>query len=164
MSAGAPPLPAALDAWRQAPTRAARASALAALVDATVYACISATSTGEHRNASTGLRAESGAELAVLLLEASDGTRALPVFSDLDQLKKWRLDARPQRLTGAQACAAALDEQAATVVLDPSGAALALDPDEVRTVAQGWVPVPGSSLAVQQSTEQTFLAARPPRS
>lgn len=153
------PLPAALGVWSQTPHRPARAAVLAALVDATVYAAVSATATGEHIDAGTGLRAESGAELAVLLLQASDGARALPVFSDLDQLKRWRLDARPQRLTGAQACAAALDEGAVSVVLDPSGSALALEPDEIRALAQGWVPVPGSSLAIQPPAETQLVAA-----
>lgn len=132
--------------------RAVRAELLAALADATVYAAVSATATGEHTDEGTGLRAESGAELAVLLLEAPDGTRALPVFSDLDQLAAWRPGARPQRLTGAQACAAARDEGAVQLLLDPAGRAVALTAQELTSLAEGWVPVPGTSLATSTAT------------
>jgi hypothetical protein len=148
------PLLRSLAEWSRAQTRAARAGVLAALVDATVYAAVSATATGEHLDEGTGLRAESGAELAVLLLEAVDGTRALPVFSDLDQLKRWRLDARPQRLKGAQACAAANDEGADQVVLDPATTALVLTRDELASLAAGWVPVPGSALATSTAAQE----------
>lgn len=122
-----------------------RAELLAALVDARVFAAITATSTAEHTEEKTGLRAESSAELAVVLLENADGGRALPVFQDLPALRRWRLDARPVPLTGVQACAAARDENADAVLLDPAGASVAVT--ELDQLAKGWVPVPGSSLS-----------------
>jgi hypothetical protein len=136
---------------------AGTAEVCAALVDARVLAAVSATATGHETAEATGLRAESGAELAVLLLEAADGTRALPVFTDVEQLRRWRLDARPVQLTGAQACATALDEQAVQLVLDPAGAAVVLDHAELSAVAAGWVPVSGSGL--QSRTGETALHA-----
>jgi hypothetical protein len=123
----------------------ARAELLAALVGARVFAAITATSTAEHTAEKTGLRAESSAEMAVVLLESAEGSRALPVFQDLQALKRWRLDARPVPLTGAQACAAALDERADALLLDPAGAAVVVS--ELASLATGWVPVPGSSLS-----------------
>jgi hypothetical protein len=126
-----------------------RAELLAALVDARVFAAITATSTGEHTEQKTGLRAESSAEMAVVLLESADGSRALPVFPDLAALKRWRLDVRPIPLTGAQACAAARDERADAVLLDPAGAAIAVT--ELEQLAKGWVPVPGSSLSSRRA-------------
>ena len=132
-------------------TPAARAELLAALADARVFAAVTATATGIEPTAS-GLRAESSAELAVVLLQVPDGSRALPVFSDLAALRRWRLSARPVPLTGAQACAAALDERASTVLLDPAGAAVVLTASEVATLAGGWVPVAGSSLAFRRTT------------
>lgn len=142
----------ALAAWRSASSTAvpaARAEVLAALLDATVYASVAASSTGEELAAGSGLRAESGAELAVLLLEASDGHRALPVFSTLDELRHWQPDARPVPLTGSQACAAAGDEGAAHVLVDPRGAAFAVEPDELVALAAGWVPIAGSALSAR---------------
>lgn len=132
-------------------TLAARAELLAALADARVFAAVTATATGLEPTAS-GLRAESGAELAVVLLQTPDGARALPVFSDLAALRRWRLDARPVPLTGPQACAAALDERASTVLLDPAGAGVTLGTGEMATLAAGWVPVAGSSLASRRTT------------
>ncbi|MCW2544387.1 MAG: SseB family protein [Frankiales bacterium] len=129
----------------------------AALVDAQVLAAVAATATGHETAVATGLRAESGAELAVLLIEAADGSRALPVFTDVQELRRWRLDARPVQLTGAQACAAALDESAEHVVIDPAGRAAVLDLAELTAVAGGWVPVSGSGL--HSKTGETALSA-----
>lgn len=133
-------------------SRTGRAALLAALVDARVFATITATATAEHVEQGTGLRAESSAEMAVVLLEAKDGSRALPVFSGLLSLRAWRADARPVVLSGAEACAAALEQGAAAVVLDPGSRDVALAPDEVRSLARGWVPVPGSPLAARRTT------------
>lgn len=127
-----------------------RAEVLAALVDARVFAAIRAASTAEHVT-ERGLRAESSAEMAVLLLGADDGSRALPVFTEATAVRRWRLEARPVRLTGTQACQAALDEGAEALVLDPGGAGVVLDATEVRALAQGWVPVPGSDLATRHA-------------
>lgn len=136
-----------------------RAELLAALVDARVFAAITATSTAEHTAPATGLRAESSAELAVVLLEAPDGSRALPVFADLPALQRWRPGARPVPLTGAQACAAALDEGAAVVLLDPAGAAVSVT--ELGSLAAGWVPVAGSTLAARHAETELTAPAGP---
>jgi hypothetical protein len=132
----------------------------AALVGARVFAAITATSTAEHTAEATGLRAESSAEMAVVLLEAPDGSRALPVFPDLLALRRWRLDARPVPLTGAQACAAALDEGAQAVLLDPAGAALPVT--DLATLAAGWVPVAGSGLASRHADTALLAPATAP--
>ena len=131
----------------QPPSAQAHAEICAALGDAGVLAAVAATATGHVTAAATGLRAESGAELAVLLIEAADGSRALPVFTDSTELRRWRIDARPVQLSGAQACAAALDESARHLVIDPAGRAAVLDLSELTAVAQGWVPVAGTGLS-----------------
>jgi hypothetical protein len=132
-----------------------RAEVLAALADARVFAPISATSTAEHTTDS-GLRAESTAEMAVLLLEA-DGRRALPVFLAVGDVRRWRLQARPVRLTGPQACLAAQEDGAEAVLLDPDGAAFVLSGSELGSLAQGWVPVTGTGLATRRA--ETALVA-----
>lgn len=137
---------------------AGRAGVLAALLQARVFAGITATATGLERAPASGLRAESGAELAVVLLAAQDGSRALPVFSGLLALRSWRADARPVPLTGGQACAAANERGAEAVVLDPGSSAFALVPAEVQALAAGWVPVPGSSLASRRTTQRWVRA------
>lgn len=138
---------------------AGRAGVLAALLEARVFAGITATATSFEQAQATGLRAESGAELAVVLLAAQDGSRALPVFSDLLALRGWRVDVRPVPLTGQQACAAALDRGAEAVVVDLGSSGFALGPVEVRAMAAGWLPVPGSSLASRRTTQRLVAAA-----
>lgn len=134
-----------------------RAEVLAALVDARVFAAITATALATEQGAH-GLTQESHAELALALLEAPDGRRALPVFTDLAALRRWRLDVRPVPLTGPQACAAARDEHAVAVVIDPAGPAFTVT--ELATVADGFVPVPGSSLAARRGTPELLAPAQ----
>jgi hypothetical protein len=142
-----PRLAKSLDAYAGDPTAARRAEVLAAFVDAQVLAALAAVATGHEIARTTGLPAESGAELSLLLLEDGEGARALPVCSDLEALRRWRLDARPIPLTGAQAAAAALEQGAAHVLIDPVGAGVSVGPSELASLAAGWVPVPGSNLA-----------------
>ena len=133
-----------------AETAGARAELLASLLEARVFAAVTATATGHEVAAASGLVAESGAELAVLLVQAPDGSRALPVFSGLGPLADWRPDVRPVVLTGSQACAAAVDEGAQAVLLDPAGAGVVLTRSELEALAAGRVPVPGSSLTTRR--------------
>ena len=135
------------------------AEVLAAVAGARVFAAISATATAEEVTAH-GLRAESIAEMAVLLIEA-DGRRALPVFSSVEALKLWRLEARPVPRLGTQACQAAVDELADEVLLDPAGSAIALTSSEVRSLAQGWVPIAGSTLSSRHADTELEAPAAP---
>jgi hypothetical protein len=153
-----PPTPAADDGSADprllaALDRGGPAEVLAALAGARVFAAIAATSTAEHVT-EHGLRAESTAEMAVLLLE-SEGERALPVFSSVGALRRWRLDARPVPLSGPQACQAALDEGAGALVLD---ATVQLTGSDLQSLASGWVPVAGSALASRHADTEL----RPP--
>ncbi|MCW2673622.1 MAG: hypothetical protein JWP14_2211 [Frankiales bacterium] len=125
-------------------TDTAHAELLAALVGARVFAAITATSTAEHLAEGTGLRAESGAELAVVLVAAPDGSRALPVFSSTSALTRWRLDVRPVPMTGPEAAQAARDESAVALLVDGR-----LPVTELDDLAHGWVPVVGSGLAAR---------------
>jgi hypothetical protein len=134
----------------------ALAEVLAALAGARVFAGIAATSTAEHVT-EHGLRAESTAEMAVLLLESGD-ERALPVFTSVAALKRWRLDARPVPLTGPQACQAALDEGAAALVVD---AAVVVQGPDLSSLATGWVPVAGAALASRHADTELVPPAVP---
>ena len=126
---------------------AAHGEVLAALLDAEVFAPITATSTAEHVAEGTGLRAESSAEMAVALLAGPDGSRALPVFTSTDAMKRWRLDVRPVRLTGREAALAAGEQGCAALVVDG-----AVTITELADLAAGWVPVVGSALAARVLT------------
>jgi hypothetical protein len=142
---------------------ASRSEALAALVTARVFIAITASATAEETAGATGLRSESGAEMALVSIVASDGERAVPAFLDTAALKRWRLDARPVAVTGSYLAGAALEDGAAAVLLDPAGAAVVVRADELAVLADGYVPVAGAPLAARRTTAQlTDLATDPP--
>ncbi|UQA96415.1 SseB family protein [Streptomyces halobius] len=68
-----------------------------------------------------GLRREKTSDMAVPTLQAPDGRRALPAFTSMETLQRWRPDARPVAVPLRQALLAASHEQADTVVLDLAG-------------------------------------------
>jgi hypothetical protein len=126
-------------------TASAHGEVLAALVEAPeVFAPITATSTAEHVEEGTGLRAESSAEMAVVLLRTGDGAQALPVFSSTDAMKRWRFDVRPVRMSGREAAQAAEEQGCSALVVDATVTVTGL-----ADVAAGWVPVVGSTLAAR---------------
>jgi hypothetical protein len=112
----------------------ARAEALAALAAARVFVAITATSTAEETT-STGLRAESSAEMALVSLVASDGERAIPAFLDAATLLGWRTRFRPVAVQGRDLARAALADGAAAVLLDPAGAAVVVRRDDLAAMA-----------------------------
>jgi hypothetical protein len=139
-----------------------RAEALAALVTARVFVAVIATATAEETAETTGLRAESSAEMALVSILSTDGERAVPAFLDTASLKRWRLDVRPVPVAGSYLARAALEDGAAAVLLDPGGAALVVPAGDLAVLADGYVPVPGAPLAARRTTaELTDLATDP---
>ena len=112
-----------------------RFDVLAVLAGARVFVAITATSTAEHVEAGTGLRAESSAEMALVSLVASDGERAIPAFLDVAGVVGWRPGYRPVPVPGRELARAALDDGAAAVLLDPTGAALVVRRDDLVVMA-----------------------------
>jgi hypothetical protein len=146
-------LAAALSGWSAAPGAPARAEVLAALSGARVFLALAARATGTERSATTGLRQERGAEMALLSVVRKDGARALVVFADGHLVQRWREEARPVPVPAPQACAAAIEDGAAALLLDPLGAALVVTGAEMAALADGRVPVPGTSLASRRTGE-----------
>jgi hypothetical protein len=151
-------LAAALGAWRAEPSAGAAAQVLAALTGARVLAAITATSTAEHVEEGTGLRAESSAEMALLTLVRGE-ERALPVFTSIEALRRWRLDARPVVVPGEAVALAALEQGATTVLLD---LVFAVDGADLQALAQGYLPVAGSTLATRRTSGEIVAPATPP--
>jgi hypothetical protein len=147
-----PRLAAALAAHTAGPTAGTRAEVLAAVAGARVFAPVLATSTAEHRDPGTGLRAESTAEMALLTLVGSAGGRAVPLFLDVAGVVAFRPGARPVPLRGGEACAAAREDGAVGVLVDPPGAALAITGGELAELAGGRVPVAGAPLSAAVTT------------
>lgn len=149
-----PRLAAALAAPGTGGRGVARAEVLAALAGARVFAPVTATSTAEHVDAGTGLRAESSAEMALLTLVGSAGGRAVPLFLDAAGAVGFRPGARPVPLRGPEACRAALEDGAVAVLLDPPGAAVPVTGAELRELAEGRVPVAGAPLSSRVTTDR----------
>ncbi len=83
------------------------------------------------------------ASLATATLVAPDGSRALPAFTSLDALERWRRDARPVPMTPARAAQAAVAEGCDVIVLDVAGPhPAALRPSMVWALAmqREWLP------------------------
>jgi len=156
-----PGLAAALAAWAARPAPRTRAGALAALAAARVFAAVTARSTAEHVDPGTGLRAESTAEMALVTLAGSTG-RGVPVFLDVPSVTAFADGARPVRLSGAEACRAALDDGAVALVVDPQGAGLVLAGAELSELAAGRVPVAGAPLSVSSTAGQLTAPATAP--
>ncbi|CDR05292.1 SseB family protein [Streptomyces iranensis] len=128
-----PRLTAALAAW--ADDRSAEPEVLAALTDARLLVPVVAilgeaeVVESEPREASVegggrragGLRRDKTSDMAVPTLQAPDGRRALPAFTSLETLARWRPDARPVAVPLRQALEATAHEKADTLVLDLAG-------------------------------------------
>jgi hypothetical protein len=68
-----------------------------------------------------GLRSEKTSEMAVPTIQAPDGRRALPAFTSVESLARWRADARPVAVPLHQALQAVAHEQADTLLIDMAG-------------------------------------------
>ncbi|MFB7637172.1 SseB family protein [Streptomyces sp. NPDC056149] len=113
-----PALAAALAAYDA--DRGAEGSLLTALAEARVLVPVVAV-LGEVETGPDGLRREKTSDMAVPTLSAPDGRRALPAFTSMETLQRWRPDARPVAVPMRQALLAASHEQADTVVIDLAG-------------------------------------------
>jgi hypothetical protein len=88
--------------------------------------------------AAGGLASDKEAEMAVVLLQAADGRRALLAFSGLDALQSWQASARPVPVTIDGAAQTAQAEGAAAVLVDCAGpASLAIDGEVLEQLAAG---------------------------
>jgi SseB protein N-terminal domain len=59
----------------------------------------------------------------LITIKGSDGRIALPAFTSLDALSRWKAGARPVPASTQRVCAGALSEGADLVVIDPAGPA-----------------------------------------
>ncbi|MFI9722405.1 SseB family protein [Streptomyces sp. NPDC052396] len=116
-----PALAQALAAWSaDRSDRSAEERVLAALTGARLLVPVVAV-LGEVEEGPDGLKREKTSDMAVPTLQAPDGRRALPAFTSLETLARWRADARPVAVPLHQALQAAAHEKADTIVLDLAG-------------------------------------------
>src|SRR5690349_10021795 len=113
-----PRLVRALDAWAQDPSQ--EPELLDALTPSRLMVPIVAL-LGEVETDANGLKHEKTSDMAVPVIEAADGRRALPAFTSLETMARWRADARPAPVAAPQAAMVAFSEQADTLLIDPAG-------------------------------------------
>lgn len=73
---------------------------------------------GEH-----GFAEDKQADMALVWLNAPDGRKALPIFSEVAKLTQWHPEARPVAVYAARAALSAVAEEAQLLVLDPASEA-----------------------------------------
>jgi hypothetical protein len=99
---------------------AAEAAVVAALHGARLLVPVVAV-LGEVETGEDGLRREKSSDMAVPVIQAPDGRRALPAFSAVETLARWRADARPVAVPLHQALQALAQEKAGTLLIDMAG-------------------------------------------
>ncbi len=86
---------------------------------------------------------EKGSEMSLPTLVGRDGRRAVPVFTSLDALSRWRPAARPVPASAALVWRAAIDDSCAVVVDIAGPVPLAIDGARLAALADGHpVPLP----------------------
>ncbi|MFT4147330.1 MAG: SseB family protein [Micrococcaceae bacterium] len=98
---------------------------------------------GDEAEGAAGLTADKSADMAMIFIQAPDGRKTLPVFTDVNMMKKWNKEARPVPVEAGRAALAGAGEEAQMMVIDPGEHDMWL----VRRPAmwamaqgKGWVP------------------------
>ena len=106
-----------------------------------------------------GVAGDKSADMALALLTQPDGSRGLPLFTDLAALTAWRADARPVPVPAEQAALSGVQEECDVLVLDPAGPVrFVVRRSAFWSLARGvaWVPAPlddDVAAAVERSVE-----------
>jgi SseB protein N-terminal domain len=136
-----PRVSAALDAY--AAGRGSEHAALTALAGCRLLVPVVAMLTEAEQDGPRGLRREKSSEMALPTLIGADGRAALPAFTCMDSLARWRPDARPVPVTAAQVWQAGAQEASAVVVDVAGPVPFAVDGARLAALAEGRpAPVP----------------------
>ena len=115
-----PPLAAALAAHADRPDEVAVVEALKQVrVLVPVVAVLG--EEGAEVSGLTGLKSDKNSEMALAMLTAPDGRKALPMFSCTETMRRWSPQARPVPVRSRMAALSAVDEGCELAVLDPAG-------------------------------------------
>ncbi|MFJ9694576.1 SseB family protein [Kitasatospora sp. NPDC101183] len=154
-----PALAAALARWSQ--DGSAEPEVLAALTPTRLMVPIVAI-LGEVEVDDHGHKHDKSSDMAVPVLEAPDGRRALPAFTSLESLARWRADARPAPTAAPQAAMVAFSERADTLLIDPAGPVpYALGGARLRALAENRRYLPPAADPEVREAVRALLAAEP---
>ncbi|KRV50284.1 hypothetical protein AQ490_14315 [Wenjunlia vitaminophila] len=156
-----PGLARALEQYARTPDDGSARAVLEALSGARLLVPVVAV-LGEVETGPDGLRREKTSDMAVPTLTTPDGSRALPAFTSLESLARWRPDARPVAVRTRQAVEAAYHEGADTLVIDLAGpATFQLSGAPMRALAQGREYLEPTRDPEVAEAVRTVLAAQP---
>jgi hypothetical protein len=117
---------------------------------------------GEVEVDANGHKHEKTSDMAVPVLQAPDGRRALPAFTSLASLAAWQADARPAPVAAPQAVLTAYAEQADVLLIDPAGpVTYELTGARMRAVAENRVWQPPVEDEQVREAVRALLAAEP---
>ncbi|OJX95584.1 MAG: hypothetical protein BGO96_08045 [Micrococcales bacterium 73-15] len=115
---------------------------------------------GAQEEAASCHDGERRASASMVTVRTPDGREALPVFSSVAALGRWRRDARPTPHTAVRAAMAAVDEAGGVLVIDAGSPSPVLVPrPAVWALARGeeWVPAVEDA-GVVEAVRSTVLA------
>ena len=89
-----------------------------------------------------GQAVDKSADLAIVAVSTPDGKTAIPAFSSVEEMARWRPEARPVPVAAAKVALAAASEGHERVVIDAASSAIAIRRPALAALAQGleWVP------------------------
>ena len=132
---------AALEAY--AAGRGSEHAALTALAGCRLLVPVVAMLTEAEQGGPRGLRRDKSSEMALPTLIGADGRAALPAFTCMDSLARWRPDARPVPVSAAQVWQTGAHEASAVVVDVAGPVPFAVDGARLAALAGGRpAPVP----------------------
>ncbi|MFG2692023.1 SseB family protein [Kitasatospora sp. NPDC048407] len=154
-----PVLAAALAAWQQDPS--AEGELLTVLTRSRLMVPIVAV-LGEVEYDENGHKREKTSDMAVPVLEAADGRRALPAFTSMETMASWRADARPAPVAAPQAAMVAFSERADILLVDPAGpVTYQLGGARLRAIAENRPYLPPRTDPEVHRALRELLAAEP---
>ncbi|KWX07617.1 hypothetical protein TR74_18250, partial [Carbonactinospora thermoautotrophica] len=155
-----PRLAAALAAY--AKDRSAEREVLAALATARLLVPVVAILAEEEAAEPGELRREKTTEMAIPTIVGRTGRKALPAFTSVDTLARWRADARPVPVESQRAALAAFAEGAEAVLVDPAGpVTYVVERPALYALAEGRVPVPPAEDDEVAAAIRAGVAAEP---
>ena len=114
---------------------------IAALTDSRLLIPLVA-SLGESEEGPHGKTVDKSADLAIVAVATPDKQTAIPVFSSVAEMQKWRVDARPVPASSQRVALAAASEGHSRVILNPATQALAIRTPALEAIVKsdGWLP------------------------
>lgn len=110
---------------------------------------------GQH-----GQVVDKSADLAIVAVATPDEKTAIPVFTSVAEMTKWKKDARPVPVESERVAIAAISEGHERIILNPASAAIAIRRPALAAIAQqiNWT-APEKNVSVQTQVAEAISAS-----